>query len=1628
MEYIKILKNIKSLSEYIQLTEDAFKNNNYSTIEFNMSAVLDLKEMRYYEIQYFKNYGKNGIAYTLFEQMLALPASKTWNFLGKEMVLILRFWLKAMKEILLKNQHWWSFMKRLLILIKDLRTKHTSLPDMLVEQLTEYLLYVATQDIANVCQKFEILHCLNIYCAESSRHIRLELRNNFEKYFAKLSSYMASCGHLPCQFSILETLLRWIIPRSDPVLRSSTAQRWFREPIFTEEAINIFLERPWLNFFQDARDFLNAHNGTSDIIVSVKFSTMMIGEAFTIPEMWLDVNSAKRHICISVLLLPRVLRTLQPTKNDCSEALTIKNEDIQKLTLVRKSLKILLLIKLTSPPTIEPSHKTFDDNVYDLVVNLDPHSDFKRLDSILRAIFDSKYEANLDLVKEEGVKEVRFSSRRISQSPKKQPTTLDNEERFSQVEVPQRSHIGGYVCTRNNQFQNKTLSSTSTSSLLLLRDVADQRTKQFLNEPKRVSAGPDLSTVSELTESIESSKFTAYGVSYSSIWNKNQIDSKTTTKLKPTVIAPINNDDVSCLLVATIGSTDESVINDTLERVSKNTNYEKNNIVDLLIHEALENSTNVEKRSNTTVGEPAENIFKVEYNKRNKQFKRKCTVISRSTSNESHTEYIKSPSFITKRKRVFPVNQVDVEQCLNKLIDEVCAQLDKLNKDCNKSMKKKEFDTEDERPLICLAKRQIDQKPKKKRTMVKKNVKSVNTINQKEFPSITNNVSISNITIHSPETHIHVFSDLNSTKDNNHPNRKRKLYSPKFEPMDSEMSEKVMTKSTTSGSKLLDNKISNKTEPVNTFYKDIKTQTKTRIRAQPKRKNRSKQVEPTSPKTELINKKFDQLKETRDNTDDIVYVDKNEYNVFNYSSDSDDFRENVKTLREKSKKNISATGPVTVNKTTNNKTKSRRNYVRKKINTVGNNKIDSKRSKSFNSKLVSENNDLVDEKMRNATSVLNNSILIEKPTVVNEEPVLVLDNTPEMEFIGDNVKKDTDLKPLSRKKRKIKQTYKTESVKKCELTNNADKTQSPLPELFIEPALPTHQNNTSNMDTDAVIKSINRIRELKPDFNVDFLSGNESKGRNVNKNTPKSEQTQFSLRPMEKVDITVHSTRPSRSALAAMNAIHSIKKCNIIKTPVMSSTKSTKRNKNRRANKHLENKNCVKETALQFNRSVSNSMKVYHDSNESSFNTCTNIKTTPRKLDIEGYDAAAKHYYRKVMNDVSDRSGEISIPGVLESCRKSNTREETRSELSGNWEPRVILEDIHKSSASDRRSDIEDKSVKVNSRKAVVPTTTKRVDDTAKWLPSSSISLANATVKSVTKTSMNKKLHKLNNTANNIEANEKVQSRQLLSKTANVVSDDKTPKSSRTSPDSSYRRKSEKADDRQCGSLQKSFEVEAITENTSSKSPKVKLLSTINNIFGKTEASTSRAKGTGAHVTDTSDKTTATPILKTVTSTLNNTEEESRIETLNNEGTEKVHQCISSTCLFCEWKKKNDAASSTGCTEKKLEELKDALEDALEHVCGYLDVTLTEVSEKSKEKYAYLFIEIMRQLDTMEDERKEQIAELTKRWDTKFKALKESIKRRSCDLINEDFKAKQAIVKMLREDVTAVKDWMSKKK
>ncbi|RVE45107.1 hypothetical protein evm_010216 [Chilo suppressalis] len=673
MEIDKMLKHVSDLNEYIAITQKILLMPINSKIQFNMSTVLSLKKVRALEIEYFNKCEGNGAALLLFERMLKLPPSKSWVLLGKELALLLQYWLDAMRKHLIKHNHnWWNFMKLLLNFIQFMRVKDQSLSNILVEYTAECLLDLATGSEPDVLPRLQILVSLNLCCRDCSRDTRKALKKCFEPYFMKLSSLLASCGHWPTQYAIMETLMRWLVARHNPMVRQEAAPHWFPEKVYGIEAVELFLKRDFQNFHYDARDFLNAHNNVTNRVVSVVCRKASIGNAVIASstenrEAWLDVNCVDKSI--SVVAEPKLLDSLGCT-TECSETLILAVDNIQHLEITKDSSGVVLSVYILHaaqlfPCGVEMNGREFKAHIASKHV--------EKLDRALRGNYDHRYKLLLDLLT-------------LSLSPqdfeRKTPGCMEEDTRFSHP-IERRKIRSGYMVRSRHPGAWKSPSTASTSSLSQLHEKLAQLPRyNFDKEAVHVYALPELSTVTEVSEPDDRHSFASatttkiyrpYGVCQKRFTDANirkerkyqsdgelQKKSKVGRRLSPTV--DVDENSTSCLLVATVGS-DESVINETLERFNKSKDFQGDNIVDLIVQEALNRDQENILDSGINTGDnrktqEQENIQLIENTliDNPKVVEKTCIVISNTTTDESNDVVNNTPlNFVnvTKRKKEF---------------------------------------------------------------------------------------------------------------------------------------------------------------------------------------------------------------------------------------------------------------------------------------------------------------------------------------------------------------------------------------------------------------------------------------------------------------------------------------------------------------------------------------------------------------------------------------------------------------------------------------------------------------------------------------------------------------------------------------------------------------------------------------------------------------------------------------------------------------------------------------------------------------------------------------------------------------------------------------------------------------
>ncbi|XP_026497698.2 myb-like protein X isoform X1 [Vanessa tameamea] len=688
MDVSKLLKNVNNLNDYISATQDLITKFLNSKIQFNMSTVLALNKIRSLEIEYFNKCDENGAALKILELMLHSPPSKTWGLLGKELISLMQYWLDALrKHLIVHNNHWWNFLSVLLKFMQEICLKNRTINDILVQETAECLLDISTRNQPNLAQRYKIIQCLNKFCAESSREVRYGLKMKFEIYFIKLSRIMVSCGDLRTQYSIIETLLRWLLPRQDLAVRRDASTKWFPSNLYGSKAIDIFLRRPWQNFLRDARDFLNALNEASDDITSVLCRKFSVGKICLISgtdkkDYWIDLNTGSK--CISMILEPKLLEVLGSTLSLC-DALVI-NEDNTNTVQMHGGSEIHITLTVMDPRRMHPSNVL---EGCDVTIAISSRSDLGKVDRVLRNIFDSKYQLLID------IKKCMELSPRSKHEGARRADTSGDEGRFSHPVDFQRGKHSGYIIRPRNPVSWQSPSTASTSSLAMLREkLTAFPGYRFDKEPVSVCALPQLSSVTEVSETDErygsnasqsTLKIRPYGVchkTYRTGADRTPLSDTESLKKrddKTLCISPVINDDdnsISCLLVATIGSASDSVINDTLERLPKDKNIHTDNIVDMLAQEALNSTRNInnnkvdrgiitsEKNSqdNDCLKENESSINRTIEVKKSRINKKSKRVNNSTTTDESNTEVIEDTSHSVNVRNKYSINDCVVKQ------------------------------------------------------------------------------------------------------------------------------------------------------------------------------------------------------------------------------------------------------------------------------------------------------------------------------------------------------------------------------------------------------------------------------------------------------------------------------------------------------------------------------------------------------------------------------------------------------------------------------------------------------------------------------------------------------------------------------------------------------------------------------------------------------------------------------------------------------------------------------------------------------------------------------------------------------------------------------------------------------
>lgn len=669
----------------------------------------------------------------------------------------------------------------------------------------------------------------------------------------------------------------------------------------------------------------------------------------------------------------------------------------------------------------------------------------------------------------------------------------------------------------------------------------------------------------------------------------------------------------SCLFVATIGTADQSVINATLERMPN----DSDNIIELLVEESLHAKDN-ERIDSGIIADVAKETRYFEFSEaiettphgeivktKPKNQKPNCTIVSKSTSDESTTEAINDTqiSYVSVRKKNlvrnksrqdnnieketnyltsiqavedffsqhvqanqagnviisptlakkinetssdssddfdqylisnnFNMNEeelahdVDIIDCLNNIVDQVCNDFDKCTELLNRETEQEILNIAndiDKGPLeeigntIQDACKEDSVKNKTKNTRTKqksvkltyktgpikqnakpKNVKSKLILEPTQMTPIieaTNEVTDESV-IKNTSCEPKLDKETPLTR------RKRKLYSPNNYQMTAEnkqedelvmvqMMKPVETLSNEDDdveSELLERR-SNPVTPISTAtcYKELEAERKkykrTRIR-----RSKNRLESPVSPKTKKLNDVFDQLKVTNESEEKITLADKQckdkDYAIYNFTSDSED-EDFIKKKIEVRKR----TSTTTVD-SGNSVLSLRRGRTVKKVDKSTDKDVKTEEKPSKRKKTVKRKNtkakpkvsickELRDERMRaSTTDVFNTSLIVGEPiNNENKDPDPII-NPPEIENIDEI--QPSEVFTVKRKTKKEEKATKTEKVKALEILKDKDEdgTLSPLPGLQVETV--NAKPDKDEFPTENMVQKFQKIYQDGPD-------------------------------------------------------------------------------------------------------------------------------------------------------------------------------------------------------------------------------------------------------------------------------------------------------------------------------------------------------------------------------------------------------------------------------------------------------------------------------------------------------------------------------------------------------------------
>ncbi|XP_052741116.1 uncharacterized protein LOC112055993 [Bicyclus anynana] len=488
MEVFKLLENVKSFNEYVSLTQKVVKSVDLKLQMFsnfnNTTMGVALKKAGLHELQYFKTYNECGATIILINWLLQTPASREWSQIGKELTDLIQYLLVNWKtDLAFDNKDWWTFLTIIIKITKGLCEKDTFIVNLMLQKVGEGLLELATASQPSLEQRLAIIQCFNVICLQASQLVRKSLTDRFDTYFTRLALWLASCGDVCAQYAALETLLRWTVERQQRAARAAAAERWFVAARYPPAAVQVFVENEWFHFGSTARYFLNELNASSDV-VSVLCRMFLAGNVPITSgsrEQWLDLNVATRRLTLMLdHASRRTLRLTRPRTTSC-DALVVGEDNAELARMYTAPHGLLLWFKVLDPLRMCGAQVLAGCCEVNIQIGNKQHAD--KLDLALRAIYANKYQ-RMPVTAPFPVLDCRGSQRIIDY-------TSEEETRFSNP--PQ-------VIPQEQSELNVTASSTSTTSLLAVQEIAGNISNHFDKQHPVLIKEPNLSIISEHSE------------------------------------------------------------------------------------------------------------------------------------------------------------------------------------------------------------------------------------------------------------------------------------------------------------------------------------------------------------------------------------------------------------------------------------------------------------------------------------------------------------------------------------------------------------------------------------------------------------------------------------------------------------------------------------------------------------------------------------------------------------------------------------------------------------------------------------------------------------------------------------------------------------------------------------------------------------------------------------------------------------------------------------------------------------------------------------------------------------------------------------------------------------------------